>query len=208
MKNTIRGMFMLGRGKREGFHEFSNSSDSVLSALAPWIALAVVVNLLPLFMMKLKDTQAIYISVSVFLVKICSLLATVAIIHAFSVLWKNENNWKQTTVAVLWCFWVPILDCILFFLIIGLLFSGMPNILMALFGLSSILYIAYSLWLNWFVIKIGLQITALRSIVVIVTLILVSIVIYSVFLMHNYSYMMQMAHDLQQQMQNQVKSIQ
>lgn len=208
MKSTIRGMFMLGRGKREGINEFSNSSDSVLSALAPWIALAVVGNLLPLLMMKFKDTHAVYISVSIFLVKICSLMITVAIIHAFAVLWKNEDNWKQTTVAVLWCFWVPILDCILFFLIVGLLFAGSPNILMALFGLASILYLAYSLWLNWFVIKVGLQTTAARSAVIVVTLIIASMVIYGIFIMHNYPYMVQMAHDLQQQMQNQAKSIQ
>lgn len=207
MKNTIRGMFMLGRGKREGIHEFSNSSDSVLSAIAPWIAVAVVFYLLPLLMMKFKDTHAVYISVSIFLVKICSLLVTVAIIHAFSVLWKSEVSWRQTASALLWCFWVPVLDYILFLIIAELLLGGSPNIFVAMFALGSILYLAYSLWLSWFVIKIGLQTTAVRSVVIVVTLIIVSMLIYGIFIIHNYSYMMQKAHDLQQQLQNQAKPV-
>lgn len=207
MKNTIRGMFMLGRGKREGIHEFSSSSDSVLNAMAPWIAVAVAFNLLPLLMMKFKDTHAVYISISIFLVKICSLLVTVAVVHAFAVIWKREVSWKQTTSALLWCFWVPVLDYILFFMIAGLLLGGSPNIFMALFALGSILYLAYSLWLSWFVIKVGLQTTAVRSVVVVVALIAISMLIYGVFIIHNYSYMAQMAHDLQQQIQNQAKPV-
>ncbi|MDI2113596.1 hypothetical protein [Commensalibacter nepenthis] len=201
MKSTIRGMFMLGRGKREGIHEFSNSSDSVLSALAPWIALAVAVNLLPILMMRFKDIHAVSISISMFLVKICCLLVTVGVIHFFASLWNNEVNWKQTVVAILWCFWVPILDFFLFFIIAGLLFSGLPNIFMALFGLASVLYIAYSVWLSWFVIKVGLQTTASRSIAIVVSLIISSTVIYSIFVACNYSYMAQMAQELQQQIE-------
>ncbi|CAI3947675.1 unnamed protein product [Commensalibacter communis] len=201
MKSTIRGMFMLGRGKREGINEFSNSSDSVLSALAPWIALALAVNLLPILMMRFKDMHAVSISISMFLVKICCLLVTVGIIHFFASLWNSEANWKRTTVAILWCFWVPILDFFLFFIIVGLFFAGLPNIFMALFGLASVLYMAYSIWLSWFVVKVGLQTTTSRSVMIIVSLILASMVIYSIFVSCNYSYMVQAAHELQQQIE-------
>lgn len=205
MKSTIRGMFMLGRGKREGIHEFSNTSDSLLSALAPWIALAVVGNLLPL-LANFKDMHLVRISISMFLVKICCLLVTVTVIHLFASLWKRETTWKQTTVAVLWCFWVPIIDCILFFMIAGMFLAGYPNIFMGLFGLVSVLYFAYSLWLNWFVIKVGLQTTTQKSIIAIVVLILASMVIYGVFVACNYGYMTQMAQELQQQIE-QAKSV-
>ncbi|WP_271828829.1 hypothetical protein [Commensalibacter communis] len=199
MKSTIRGMFLIGRGKREGIQEFSNSSDSVLSALAPWIALALAVNLLPILMMRFKDMHAVSISISMFLVKICCLLITVGIIHFFASLWNNEANWKQTVVAILWCFWVPILDFFLFFIIAGLFFAGLPNIFMALFGFASVLYMAYSIWLSWFVVKVGLQTTTSRSVVIVVSLILASMVIYSIFIACNYSYMAQAAYELQQQ---------
>ena len=44
LKDIFKGMLALGGGKEEGINLFPSSTDGVLSALAPWIALLVVIH--------------------------------------------------------------------------------------------------------------------------------------------------------------------
>ena len=71
LKDIFKGMLALGGGKEEGINLFPSSTDGVLSALAPWIALLVVIdgfNILSV--VQAKKAYLFIFTISLFLYKL------------------------------------------------------------------------------------------------------------------------------------------
>lgn len=182
IKAVFQGVLMLGGGKEEGIQLFPSTTNGVLNALAPWFALVLVNGFVSAVLY--RQQLPILMILSMFLVELCCLLVCPVIIHFYSKLWNRENLWKRTVSAYLWCQWLPFLDLLLGGCVI--LFMGFSaNLAITFLALLLVLYMAYALWIQWFVVKIGLQINNLWAIVIVVTTMVVGDILFSIFLLSN-----------------------
>lgn len=173
LKDIFRGMVTLGGGKEEGINYFPSTTDGVLSALSPWLALIIVpICFALLSITQYKKLYLLTFVISLSLCAICKLLIIPFIIHIYAVYWKKEHFWKRTVVAYLWCRWMPVFDLMIGILAISL-FSFSPTFSSGFLAVLWVLFIAYMIWINWFTIKIGLQLKNLQSILVVLTLFIV-----------------------------------
>lgn len=199
IKTIFRGMLFLGGAKKEGIEFFPSTNDGVLSALAPWLAISFVLNIIfPLIMKEHLVLIQIFFNISVFLFDVCSLLMMLVIVHWYAERWNSEGLWKRTASALLWCRWMPIIDFFILMLIAVALFSSMPSILMSCLAMATIFCFAYIIWLSWFVLKAGLQITTKQSALVVVTIIASTALLLCIFMFFN-------SHLLLSQMQANMK---
>lgn len=152
----VRGMMLLGRGRREGMNCFGATPDAVLTALAPRVALWLVGGLLTL-------AQApTLLSGAKILFSFCLVLTPVVLTHLLARLWGREALWPRYMAAALWCDWL-----VLFVMLAAV--AGVATVAPAGVGvvhsaliLNGIIF-AYNLWLTWFVARAGLALGAGRA---------------------------------------------
>jgi hypothetical protein len=147
-----RGVFLLARGKAAGIKEFGNSMDSMTASLAPLIAFPMVGAAITAINGQPK------LAAIAFLARLCAVLALPVITYEFARLTKRDSLWLRTTTALDWSFWIIIpLLLIAGFTGAGLVSAGL-DIKYAEYAALALL-IAYLLWLQWFTIRTGLNLS-------------------------------------------------
>ncbi|WP_165832027.1 hypothetical protein [Novacetimonas pomaceti] len=158
--NIIRGMLLLGRGRAEGIAFFGNTRDAVLTALAPRIALWLVGGLLTC--LHAPDTT----SVTRLLFSLCMILLPAAVTYALAKRWERAALWYRYITAAWWTDWLSP------FVMLGvalLMALGSPALLETFYGglIVNLVGFAYSLWMTWFIARIGLGLRPGRALILV-----------------------------------------
>ena len=160
-RSVLRGILLIGRGRRAGLAEFGSSPDAFLASLAPLLAFPLVGAAL---MMVSGKPRAAAVSL---LGTVIALLAPTVLSYEPAKWWKRQAYWTQYATALNWCQWlVPLLAGVLLILIY-------PPLAMA-FGDEAAGYAVvgllagYGLWLHWFIARHGLAISRVRAAILVV----------------------------------------
>ncbi|QBL94810.1 hypothetical protein KSAC_26230 [Komagataeibacter saccharivorans] len=145
----LKGMLLLGRGRAEGIAYFGNTRDSVLSALAPRLALWLVGGGLTVAYapQPLSGVKVLF--------ALCLILMPAVVTHALARHWKREGLWLRYITAAWWTDWVTLFVGLVVALIMAL---ASPRLLETQTGeliLNGTEFV-YSLWLTWYVARVGL----------------------------------------------------
>lgn len=160
----LRGMLLLGRGRAEGIAYFGNTRDSVLSALAPRLALWLVGGGLTI------GYAPQPISGVKVLFALCLILLPAVVTHALAKRWKREGLWLRYITAAWWTDWVTLLVGLVVALLMAL---ASPQLLESPTGeliLNGIEF-AYSLWLTWYVARVGLLLRRGQAVLLVLAII-------------------------------------
>ena len=151
---TLRGVWLIARGRAEGLNCFADSPRSIMASLTPGIGLCI--GALAQGLAEGQGARAL--SDALFLV--CVLLAPVVISHELARWWGREAFWGRYIVAFNWCLLlIPIL----------LLLAGMIMLMLAgMRGMGGVLLLnaglgCYALWMNWFLARHALAIGVWRA---------------------------------------------
>jgi hypothetical protein len=169
-QNILRGILLLCRGRAAGFAEMGAGPEAFLSSLAPLIAFPLVGCVLMLAQGKTAD------GISDFLATLIALLAPPVISQAIARRWGREERWFRFATALNWCQWVlPLLAAVLVLIAGFMVQSGVP-MRSAVILLCCVL-LAYAFWLQWFLARRGLDLSALRAAGLVLMVNLVTIVL-------------------------------
>lgn len=154
--SVVRGIWRLGRLRREGFAEFTASRQAFLNSLAPLIAFPLVGGLLMLFggagAGALVDLLATLVA----------LLAPPVISAFLAELWRRDAAWLRYAVAFNWCQWAVPLAAVLILVAMAILtrfgLDERQAAIGALFGIAG-----YGVTLHWFLARNGLGLSRLRT---------------------------------------------
>jgi hypothetical protein len=146
--SIVVGIMRLARGRADGLLHFGATREAFLVSLAPLVAFPVVGGML----MLLGDGGLN--ALSDLLATLCALLAPPVLSFEVARLWGREAAWLRYATAFNWCQWVPMFVSLLL-LVLGLL-AGLLFVL-----------VGYGLWLQWFVARHGLGLSALRAAVMV-----------------------------------------
>ena len=168
--SILRGMMLIGRGRREGLAEFGSSAEAFLASLAPLIAIPLLGAGFALAGGHPRSAAT-------------SLLATVIALLAPPVLsyeparwWARQDHWLRYATALNWCQWlVPLLAAVLLILVYPALTLVLPDPLAAYLILGALA--AYGLWLHWFIARHGLTISPVRAALLVVGVNLVTLIL-------------------------------
>ncbi|QDH17538.1 hypothetical protein [Swingsia samuiensis] len=152
------GIVLLGRGKAQGINYFSPGVQPFLSALAPTIAMA----LISLFFSLNMPAGQKAIGVVRSLVPIVFTLSQLVISEVYAAYLNRKGLWLRYATASLWCDWLPLIVMIF---AEGALRMVMPNgtsMAPVLVGIAVGVSL-YSLWLSWYISRVGLIITGLQA---------------------------------------------
>jgi hypothetical protein len=155
-RNVLFGIVRLASGRADGIVQFGNSAQAFLGSLAPLIAFPLVGG--GLMLAAGRGLSAL----SEMLATFCALLAPPVLSYWLARRWGREALWLRFATAFNWCQWaIPVATAALL-LFAGLLMRlGLSNTasgLVVVLGLTG-----YGLWLHWFVAVKGLQLSAIRS---------------------------------------------
>lgn len=155
-----RGMWLLGRARREGIACFSSDPQSLLAALAPTIAIA----LLGLYATFSFPRAQRAVEATRALAPLISALLQLVVSERYAAWIGRSSLWPRYAAASLWCAWLPV---ILMVLAEGLLRGVSPGLgsVTALGTALAALAQGYSLWLTWYVTRVGLAASALQAVV-------------------------------------------
>lgn len=157
----LTGLSLLAQGRPEGFRHFGSSVQAFLASLAPLVAFPLVGGVL------IAASGRPGEGLMSFFETISILLAQPVISEALAERWGRGDQWLCYATAFNWCQWLIPLLAIILLVLGGLLLSfGMPSGLIAPLLLSGI--ICYALWLQWFLARRGLDISALRAVALVV----------------------------------------
>ncbi|BAK85010.1 hypothetical protein [Komagataeibacter medellinensis] len=159
----LKGMLLLGRGRAEGIAYFGGTRDSVLSALAPRLALWLVLGGLTIG----YAPQAIS-GVKV-LFALCLILLPAVVTQALAHHWKREALWLRYITATWWTDWVTLFVGLVVALLMAL---ASPRLLQSAMGAAILngVEFAYSLWLTWYVARIGLLLRRRQAVVLVLAI--------------------------------------
>lgn len=155
--NVLRGVWRLASGHADGIVQFGASPQAFLASLAPLLAFPIVLAVL--VALEGRPGGAL----NRLLATLSLLLGPPVISHAVARFWGREDYWLRFATAFNWCQWaIPVAASVLFLAIDVLAALGMPSGpsgLLIPYGLT-----AYALWLHWFIMRHGLQLSALRAV--------------------------------------------
>ncbi|GAA4481565.1 hypothetical protein [Gluconacetobacter asukensis] len=159
----FRGMMLLGRGRREGMSCFGVTSDAVLTALAPRVALWMVGGVLTV-------AQApTALSGAKILFSLCLVLTPVVLTHLLARLWGREALWPRYMAAALWCDWLVLFVMLAAVAVVATVTPAGMSLLHSALILNGIIF-AYNLWLTWFVARVGLALGAGRALLLLLAI--------------------------------------
>jgi hypothetical protein len=155
-RNILRGILLLSRGRAAGFAEMGSGPEAFLSSLAPLIAFPLVGCVLMVAQGKTVD------GIADFLATLIALLGPPVISQAIAKRWGREERWFRFATALNWCQWVLPLFAAILVLIAGLLVQAGVPMRQTVIMLCCVL-LAYAFWLQWFLARRGLDLSALRA---------------------------------------------
>jgi hypothetical protein len=156
MPLILRGMALVARGRARGLNCFRDSNQAFFYSLAPGIGLlagAVVEGF--------ADGDGISAMQDI-PGTLCILLAPSVLSYEMARFWGREAFWHRYIVAFNWCQWLlPVIGVLL---IAGLVLAQAVGIdRQAGFRVMIIGLAGYALWLNWFLARHGLALSAWRA---------------------------------------------
>jgi hypothetical protein len=158
--SILLGIARLARGRADGLAQFGETRRAFLASLLPLIAFPVIGEMLVALhgeMPSLTDLMA----------TMCALLAPPVLSYSLARHWGREALWTRFATAFNWCQWAIPAIAFLMLLAVSLLIAlGVPNDAAGhlwVFGLAG-----YGVWLHWFLARRGLDLSALRAVVLVV----------------------------------------
>jgi hypothetical protein len=158
---VILAVFALARFDRRGFDLLPVSPEAFLTSLAPLVAFPLTsAGLL------LADGGGIAV-ISDFFATLAALLAAPVLSHALASAFGREALWLRYAIAFNWCQWViPVAAGVLILLSQAAVTLGAEANL-AMYGAFAALAL-YALWLHWFLVRKGLDLSPFRAGLVVV----------------------------------------
>lgn len=150
--NIFRGMFRLATGNASGIREFGNTPAAFSASIAPLLAF-------PLVGSTLFAIEGHWLlAASMLLSRICGVLMQPAIVEATARRTGNRATWLVTSTALNWSIWL-IFPLILAGVLVsnGLVSAGVSETAAVLASIC--LIVAYMLWLQWFILRVGLRVS-------------------------------------------------
>lgn len=158
--NILLGIARLARGRADGLAQFGDTRRAFLASLLPLIAFPVIGEALVALHGEMP-------SMTDLLATLCALLAPPVLSYSLARHWGREAQWPRFAVAFNWCQWAIPAIAFLMLLAVSLLIAlGVPNEAAGhlwVFGLAG-----YGVWLHWFLARRGLDLSALRAVVLVV----------------------------------------
>jgi hypothetical protein len=159
--SILLGIVRLARGRADGLAQFGSTRQAFLASLFPLIAF-------PVLGETLVALHGGVPSLSDLLATLCALLAPPVLSYSLARYWGREALWPRFATAFNWCQWAIPAIAFLMLLAVSLLIAlGVPNDAAGhlwILGLAG-----YGVWLHWFLARRGLDLTALRAVVLVVT---------------------------------------
>lgn len=152
----MRGVLQLARGDAQGIQAFRNTPEALLSALAPSIALFMVMGLSQL------THRFDAMQVTKVLILVAALLTRLVVSQLAASFWGREAGWSRYATALLWCGWLPVVVSLFALSIIEVALPGIGSTPAAL-GVVMLGVELYELWLGWFIACKGLEISRGRA---------------------------------------------
>lgn len=152
----LRGVTLLARGRARGLNCFRDTPQAFFYSLAPGLAIMVAALVEGLAegagagaMGQIPGT-------------LCVMLAPAVLSYEMARFWGREAFWNRYIVAFNWCQWLlPVLG---FLLIAGLTLARLAGISgEGAIRIMLVCLAGYALWLNWFLARHGLALTAWRA---------------------------------------------
>ena len=159
-RNVLLGIVRLATGRADGLVQFGDSSQAFLGSLAPLIAFPLVGG--GLMLAEGKGLSALGEMLATF----CALLAPPVLSYWLARLWGRETLWLRFATAFNWCQWAIPVAAAALLLLAGLLMRlGLSNTVAGTVVVLGLM--GYGLWLHWFVARKGLQLSAVRSVLLV-----------------------------------------
>lgn len=165
--NILRALARVAIGKPDGIAHFPDTVQGFLVSLAPLVSLPVAGTIL------LLQHGAGWQALSGLLFAITVLLAAPVLSYELARLWRREGYWLRFATAFNWCQWLlPMLAAVLLIVLSGLQQAGLSDhaaMALLILGIG-----CYGLWLHWFLARHALALSALRAIVLVLVINLVT----------------------------------
>lgn len=156
MPPILRGMLLIARGRPQGLNCFRDTPQAFLYSLMPGLGIlagAVIEGL---------AEGAGVTAIDEIPATLCVLLAPAVLSYELARFWGREAFWNRYIVAFNWCQWLLPMFGFLLILVATLAASagltgegGIRILLVCLAG--------YALWMNWFIARHGLALSAWRA---------------------------------------------
>lgn len=160
MPPILRGVALIARGRAVGLNCFRDTPRAWLASLSPGLGV-----LLAAVIEGLTEGAGVA-AVREVPGTLCVLLAPSVLSYELARLWGREAFWGRYIVAFNWCQWL--LPIVAFVVIIGLGIARAGGVNAQ--GVLRILLVGltfYALWLNWFLARHGLALSAWRAAVLV-----------------------------------------
>ncbi len=158
--NLLRGIFELGVGRAIGLGRMGGTPRDFLNSLYVLMAVPVLTALV------LAAHRGLGNALAVLMVLVCALLAPPVIAHFFARAWGREALWLRFAVAFNWSrFAVVSVFAIMLAVTAILIAAGVPGEAAA--ELMIVAVSVYSLWLEWFISRQALRVSAGRAILLV-----------------------------------------
>lgn len=166
----LRGVSLIARGRAEGLNCFRDTPQAFLYSLAPGLGIMAAT----VFEGVAEGSGAG--AFSDIPGTICVILAPAVVSYELARFWGREAFWNRYIVAFNWCQWLlPVIAFVMVLILALLRFAGIDSrsglriLLVCLAG--------YAIWMNWFLARHGLALTAWRAIGMVVAMNLVTVAI-------------------------------
>jgi hypothetical protein len=152
----LRGMLLIARGQARGLNCFRDSPQAFLYSLMPGLGI-----LAGAVIERMAEGAGIA-AIDEIPATLCVLLAPSVLSYELARFWGREAFWNRYIVAFNWCQWLlPMIGLLLILLLAVARSAGLTGergILIMFVCLA-----LYALWLNWFLARHGLALSAWRA---------------------------------------------
>lgn len=148
--NIVRGLLRLAIGDAKGIREFSNTPAAFSASIAPLLAFPLVGSVI------IGIHGHWLLAAAMLLSRFCGVLLQPVIVEFSAGLTRRRETWLITSTMLNWSIWL-VFPLILIGVLVsgGLLTAGVPQTAAA--GIIIGLIVLYMLWLQWFILRSGLQ---------------------------------------------------
>ena len=155
------GVARLMRGRADGIMQFASTVPAFVASLVPLLAIALLSAALMVGKAGLEGATGL------FLIVLVNQLAPPVLSHLVARRWDREEDWLRYATAFNWCQCaLPVVALAMLFGIAVMVSSGVPREAAATLGFGGLL--AYTLWLSWFLARVGLDLSRARAVALVV----------------------------------------